>query len=144
MEDIPITPSDWFKPELGEKWREIRQVRKVVTGAIEVFRQNKTIGSSLEASPLVYINSTPLFDKIKSIDFAEICITSALEISSAEISNEMFTLDDVDSVGVIFQHSRGNKCQRCWKFVNNFKCTDEHPNVCHRCSQVLNLQAVHT
>src|SRR2546429_2743034 len=45
-----------FRDEkLAAKWETIRQVRRVVTGALEVERAAKRIGSSLEASPLVYV-----------------------------------------------------------------------------------------
>ena len=41
---------------LAAKWEIIRNVRRVVTGALEVERAAKNIGSSLEASPLVYVS----------------------------------------------------------------------------------------
>jgi isoleucyl-tRNA synthetase len=41
---------------LAAKWEIIRDVRRVVTGALEVERAAKNIGSSLEASPLVYVS----------------------------------------------------------------------------------------
>src|SRR5258707_7197469 len=47
---------DAFRDEkLAAKCEVIRNVRRVVTGALEVERAAKRIGSSLEASPLVYV-----------------------------------------------------------------------------------------
>src|SRR6202012_2890146 len=40
---------------LAAKWESIRDVRRVVTGALELERAAKRIGSSLEASPMVYV-----------------------------------------------------------------------------------------
>ena len=142
MQDIPATPESWLDKKLALKWGAIRQVRKVVTGAIEVHRQNKTIGSSLEASPEIYISNKELFDQIYLVDFAEICITSALDIRFGKISEDMFTLDDVEHVGVRFQFSTGKKCERCWKYVKNIGTSTKHPDVCVRCSQVLSEQEV--
>ena len=44
--DIPETPTAWLNPELATKWETIRNVRRVVTGAIEIERTAKNIGSS--------------------------------------------------------------------------------------------------
>ena len=37
------------------KWHKIRQVRRVVTGALEIERAEKRIGSSLQAAPVVFV-----------------------------------------------------------------------------------------
>ena len=47
---------------LAAKWDIIRNVRRVVTGALELERAAKNIGSSLEASPLVYVSDKKIFD----------------------------------------------------------------------------------
>ena len=61
---------------LATKWETIRDVRRVVTGALEVERAAKRIGSSLEASPLVYVSDKKIFETLFDIDLAEVCITS--------------------------------------------------------------------
>ena len=58
---FPDIPSDWRDDALAEKWRKIRLVRRVVTGAIEIERAAKRIGSSLEADPLVHVSDPDLF-----------------------------------------------------------------------------------
>ena len=47
---------DWKDEALAEKWRKVRQVRRVVTGALEIERAKKVIGSSLEAAPVVHVD----------------------------------------------------------------------------------------
>ena len=61
---------------LAAKWEIVRNVRRVVTGALEVERAAKRIGSSLEASPLVYVSDKKIFATLFDIDLAEVCITS--------------------------------------------------------------------
>jgi len=51
---FPENLEDFRDDALAAKWETIRNVRRVVTGALEVERAAKRIGSSLEASPLVY------------------------------------------------------------------------------------------
>ena len=49
LELFPDVPQSWRNDALAEKWRKVRQVRRVVTGALEIERAHKRIGSSLEA-----------------------------------------------------------------------------------------------
>ncbi len=63
---------DEFRDDaLAAKWETIRDVRRVVTGALELERAAKNIGSSLEASPLVYVSDTNIFNTLFDLDLAE-------------------------------------------------------------------------
>jgi len=52
---FPEVPPSWRDDRLAEKWRKVRTVRRVVTGALEIGRAQKRIGSSLEAHPIIHI-----------------------------------------------------------------------------------------
>ena len=67
---------DFRDDALAAKWETIRDVRRVVTGALELERAAKHIGSSLEASPLVYVSDKKIFGTLFDVDLAEVCITS--------------------------------------------------------------------
>ena len=60
LEQFPEMPAEWRDDALAEKWRKIRTVRRVVTGALEIERREKRIGSSLEAAPIVHITDAEL------------------------------------------------------------------------------------
>src|SRR5712692_11469879 len=68
---------------LAAKWEIIRNFRRVVTGALELERAAKRIGSSLEASPLVYVTDKKIFETLFDVDLAEVFITS-----NAMVTNE--------------------------------------------------------
>ena len=53
-----------------------------MTGAIEIARANKEIGSSLEAHPIVYLSDPHLLAALEGVDFAEVCITSDLTLET--------------------------------------------------------------
>ena len=55
-------------------------LRLAVTGAIEIARAEKQIGSSLEAAPRVYLSNPEHLKALEGIDFAEVCITSDVAI----------------------------------------------------------------
>ncbi len=76
LEQFPLIPGEWRDAGLERKWRKVRDVRRVVTGALEIERAKKTIGSSLEAVPVVYMSNAQLESEIDGVDMAEICITS--------------------------------------------------------------------
>ena len=85
-------PKEWANPALIEKWTRIRELRRVVTGALELARADKTIGSSLEAAPVLVVSEAAdkaLFD---SIDLAEIAITSLHRSISDAPPGRPFTL----------------------------------------------------
>ena len=73
---FPPVPEAWRDDALAEKWRKVRQVRRVVTGALEIERAQKRIGSSLEALPIVHVSDPDLFAAVVDVDLAEVCITS--------------------------------------------------------------------
>jgi isoleucyl-tRNA synthetase len=133
--DMPITPSLWHSSELAKKWAVIRQVRRVVTGALELERRDKNIGSSLEAAPLVYV-TTDVAEVLKSVSFADLCITSSIEIDTGEAPEAAFSLEDTAGVSVSFAKAVGRKCNRCWKISPDVG-SHSHPEVCGRCDSAL-------
>jgi isoleucyl-tRNA synthetase len=138
MEDMPVTPTEWLNPELAAKWETVRQVRRVVTGAIEIERTAKNIGSSLEAAPNVHFGlSDDVKDIIASVDFDDICITSGINLIGGSPSMEGFKLEDVPDVEVLFMKATGEKCDRCWKTLPDVG-KQTHAGTCKRCSDALN------
>ena len=133
--DMPITPSLWHSSELAKKWAVIRQVRRVVTGALELERRDKNIGSSLEAAPSVYV-TTDVAEVLKSVSFADLCITSSIEIDTGEAPEAAFSLEDTAGVSVSFAKAVGRKCNRCWKISPDVG-SHSHPEVCSRCDSAL-------
>ena len=129
---FPDIPDEWHDPELAAKWERIRRVRRVITGALEVERKEKRIGSSLEAAPLVYVTETdaPL---LRDIDGAELTITSGITVIADAPPADAFTMEDVPGVGVVPNRANGEKCQRCWQIFGEL----EADGVCARCSDAV-------
>ncbi len=134
--DFPQTPQSWLDSALAEKWASIRRVRRVVTAALEVQRRDKVIGASLEAAPVVHVRDGAVAETLRSVDFADICITSDIEITSDPMPNEAFRLPEIEGVGVVFEKAEGQKCQRCWKILPDVGA-HPHPGTCARCDDAL-------
>jgi len=134
--DMPDTPAAWLNPELAAKWEGIRAARRVVTGALEVQRTAKVIGASLEAAPVVHVADTAILRALKSVDFAEVCITSGISLSGDPEPSEAFRLPEVQGIGVVFELAEGEKCQRCWQIKPDVG-SHKHPHTCKRCNDAL-------
>ncbi|MCW1918647.1 isoleucine--tRNA ligase [Rhodobacter sp. KR11] len=136
LQDLPETPASWRNEALAAKWEGIRQVRRTVTGALEVQRTAKVIGASLEAAPVVHVTDTAILAALKSVNFADLCITSGLQLTADPEPPEAFRLPEIPGVGVVFEHAPGQKCQRCWKVLPDVG-THKHPGTCARCDAAL-------
>ncbi|WP_054005768.1 isoleucine--tRNA ligase [Cypionkella psychrotolerans] len=137
--DMSETPAEWLNPDLGAMMDYKRLVRKDVTEAIEVYRVKKEIGSSLEASPIVYFaGDSAMPDQFGGLeafgkDFAEFCITSGIELKIGQPPG-------VEYAGMAryiqYRAAPGEKCQRCWRILPDVG-SHKHPGTCKRCNDAL-------
>lgn len=140
LDQFPEIPADWRNEALAEKWRKVRQVRRVVTGALEIARAQKVIGSSLEAVPVVTLDDAVLEAAIADVDMAEMAITSDLVIVHGKASAGSFTLDDVKGVAVVVEKAEDRglvKCARSWRYTADVGSDPEFPDVSARDAAVL-------
>lgn len=129
---FPAIPAEWKNDALEAKWDKIRKVRTVVTGALEVERREKRIGSSLEAAPVVHIADADLLAALKGQDFAEICITSAISVVGDEGPADGFRLPEVAKVVVEQKLAEGAKCARSWRITTDVGSDPDYPEVSAR------------
>ncbi len=123
--------------KLAEKWQTIRDVRRVVTGALELERAAKRIGSSLEASPVIYVADRAVLATLFDVDLAEVCITSNYEVREGEAPAEAFRLPAIEGVAVVIEKAVGTKCARSWKISPEVGDDKEYPDVTPRDAQAL-------
>ncbi|MFK5980343.1 MAG: isoleucine--tRNA ligase [Rhizobiaceae bacterium] len=129
MEQFENVPTEWRNDELATKWQKIRNVRRVVTGALEIERREKRIGSSLEAAPVVHITDEDLQKAVSEVDMAEICITSAISVTNKSIPSNALTLEEVPGVGVVSAMADGKKCARSWRVLPEVGSDPEYPDI---------------
>jgi isoleucyl-tRNA synthetase len=137
LERFPEVPSEWRDDALAERWRRVRNVRRVVTGALEIERAHKRIGSSLEAAPVIFVSDADLFAALVDVDLAEVAITSAATLVQGEGPPEAFRLEDVKGVAVAVQLAQGKKCARSWKILPSVGSDPAYPDVSPRDAQAL-------
>ncbi|MBO6550052.1 MAG: isoleucine--tRNA ligase [Rhizobiales bacterium] len=137
LRDFPEVSSDWADAQLAEKWEKVRSVRRVVTGALEIERREKRIGSSLESTPEIFIADAELYNSVKDQDWAEIAITSGAVLSQGDVPKDAFTLDDVAGVGVVPKMAVGEKCARSWRVTEDVGSDSEFPALSARDAQAV-------
>ena len=123
LRTFPDIPEAWRDDDLAAKWAKIRELRRAVTGALEVERVEKRIGSSLEAHPIVYAE-TGNRDLFEGLDAAELFITSGATFSVEAAPEDAF-------------RAEGEKCRRCWKVLPEVGQDPDYPDTCGRCADVV-------
>ena len=132
LQTFPEIMTRWHDPALDAKWQKIKRVRRVVTGALELERAGKRIGSSLEAAPVVHVTDAELRAAIDGIDFAQVCITSGVEIRSDAAPDGAFTMPDVGGVAVVPAKATGKKCARSWRYTDDVGSDPDYPELSAR------------
>jgi isoleucyl-tRNA synthetase len=133
---FPQVPQSWRDEALAAKWDSIRDLRRVVTGALELERADKRLGASLQAHPKVFANGAYI-DAFQGIDLAEIAITSAATLQHGAPPAGAFTLPDVPEVGVVVELAGGEKCGRCWRVLPDVGTHPDRPGLCGRCADAV-------
>ena len=133
---FPDIPNEWRNDDLAAEWEVVRRIRRVITGSLETERQEKRLGSSLQAHPTVYVGTSDA-TVLADIDLPEIAITSAATLVSGEPPVDAFQLEDVSDVGVVAGMAEGGKCERCWQVLPDVGANSAYPDICGRCADAV-------
>ena len=114
---FPETPEGWRNDAEAERWASVKRVLEVVTGALEVERREKRLGSALEAAPRVWIADPDLRAAFDGLDAADVFRTSAAELAEGEPPAGAFRLPEAPAVAVEPRRAEGAKCRRSWKVL---------------------------
>jgi isoleucyl-tRNA synthetase len=136
LELFADVPAGWRDDALGERWTVLRELRRVVTGALELERGAKRLGSSLQAAVELFVPEG-LADQLHNVDLAELCITSAGTVRLGPAPEDAFTLPDVAEVGVRVLPAPGERCERCWRVLPEVGRVPGHADLCRRCAEVV-------
>ena len=99
----------------------------------EIKRNEKLIGSSLQAKAIIYIPSE-IKQILSTLDLAEMCIVSGLEIKDISEKTPSSLNFEEEDIFVDISLAEGDKCQRCWTILPEVK--DNQDNLCSRCDNV--------
>ena len=136
LEGFAEVPASWRDDALAAKWAKVRSLRRVVTGALEIERAQKRVGSSLEAEPHLWISAEQA-QVLEGLNLPDLFITSAAVIEAGAAPSDGFSLPDVPGVVVKIERARGRKCARSWKISEEVGTDTDYPDVTPRDAQAL-------
>ncbi|XP_043715666.1 isoleucine--tRNA ligase, chloroplastic/mitochondrial isoform X1 [Telopea speciosissima] len=137
-------------------WEKVLELRTEVNKVLETARGGKLIGSSLDAKVYLYTTDADLASRLHGICVASndadalhrIFITSQVEIL-ASLENELiksitykgeYLIQGRSRVWIGVSRAEGSKCERCWNYSTEVGSFTEHPTLCCRCYNVVNIQ----
>jgi isoleucyl-tRNA synthetase len=111
-------------------------VRDAVLKAMEVARQEKFIGGSLEARICLQVEGD-LLDLLEEYRPAlpAIFIVSQVGLSTRPLPAAPET--DIPGLRIKVERALGRKCERCWNYSEQVGKDSRYPTVCERCSEAL-------
>lgn len=116
---------------LRQEWASLMQVREEALKAMEVARQAKLIGGSLEAV-LTISAPEPLYALLKKNErqMRAILIVSGVTVTRSSADGAAVGKVDV-------ARAPGTKCERCWNYSTHVGEDSIYPTICERCSAAI-------
>ncbi len=135
LQSFILSPDHWRDDELADKWKRCSQIRRVILGAIEIAREQKILGASLESEIFLYLEDHK--DIEHWLDLIQLMtITSGIHLCDVAPENG-FAIGEIAGCVAVAKRAKGNKCARCWQIVEQIGTVEQHPDLCIRCTKVV-------
>ncbi len=126
---FPLTPDEWRNDHEADRWAKVEQVTSVVTGALEVERREKRLGSALEAAPRVHLANAAWTAAFDGLDAAEVFRTSQAWLLEGEGPASAFRLEHLNGIAVEPLKADGRKCARSWRILPEVGSDPRYPDL---------------
>ena len=111
------------------KWDLIYQIRMDANKVLEEKRNEKLIGKSLEAKVTISVADDAQYAILSDAAdvLAKVLIVSEVSVVKAESGDTTYTVE----------RAAGEKCERCWMYLDSVGKNAAHPTLCARCASVV-------
>lgn len=132
-----VNPTWAFDDAATEKWNKLSALHDDVNKAMEEPRKNKVIGKPLEAWVTVYAEGeiAEFLRSIPADELAALCIVSKFRV--IEGIGEGMSGENLEGIKIAVERASGDKCERCWMYVDSIGQNSKHPTLCARCAEVV-------
>ncbi len=133
LQSWPEIPKNWLNSEIAKDVSQLLKIRSLAYEKLEVLRQNKEIGQSLEAQ--ITISGNPNNSDFELLLKYEEMLTE-LFIASKVILVENSNVSET-SIEFHTKHASGERCPRCWYWIdsnNGCSRSSECPMVKQECT----------
>ncbi|MDQ6632996.1 MAG: class I tRNA ligase family protein, partial [Verrucomicrobiota bacterium] len=131
-------------------WPKLFKLRRSVLVSLEVARENKEIGKSLEAKAEIVGQTDEDHAAAKHLEmFRELVNVSQVKIEAkfpiVDADSELQkmprggsgTMNVVLTGSINISRADGQKCERCWHWETDVGSNPEHPTICARCVEAV-------
>ena len=137
LSDWPVFNENYEDDQLIDKWNNLLDIRKDVSKALEIARNDKTIGNSLEARVEITTDDEQT-GKLLNNEFenlADFFIVSEVDLKD-DLVKDTYQGEN-SKIKIYVEEAKGKKCERCWKFDTTVGEDEDYEDVCERCASVL-------
>jgi isoleucyl-tRNA synthetase len=123
--------------KLFSRWNKVIKLREEINKALEIARNEKIIGHSLDANVIISINNKylePFGDLVN--DFSALFIVSKVSFQQ-DLEEVTFNSEEIPGLAIKIEKAPGEKCERCWHYCPTVGDDEEFPSICNRCKKVL-------
>jgi isoleucyl-tRNA synthetase len=115
---------------LARRWAQLIRIRETVNAAIETMRQQKVVGTPLEAHVALSArgDDLALLSRYRD-DLPSLFIVSKVDLVAAS--------GEGPGVEVAVSRVDGTKCIRCWRYVDVVAGEGAHAGLCERCVEAV-------
>ena len=148
LSDFPTSTERLIDQPIVDRWTRLLAVRNAVNGELEKLRQNKVVGTSLEATVLLTAEGE-LGSMLETYqdELPTLFITSSVSVKrTPRIEGDETTMVYRDETGgalIEVDHVNASKCPRCWRWVLPHRASPAttETEICDRCSDALSETA---
>ena len=134
---------DLVDPALVDEWSRLLRLREAVNAETEKLRQQKVVGTSLEARVDIRAGGAAAAllarhraDLPALFIVSEVSVVDDSQAAANEAAGALVELED-GAARVAVGRASGVKCQRCWRYVPAVSTTSETEGLCDRCADAI-------
>lgn len=131
LANYPTGNSNWKNSELAEVWEQIMVLRDLCNLKLETMRNEKVIGRSMEAQiELIHPNANIRSYLAQHQELIrQVFIVGRLRVTE--------NVNDDSVLNVEVSKAEGTKCSRCWNTDEAVGKSQDHPELCARCEEIV-------
>lgn len=156
-----ISKEEIYPAHDEEHWALLRQIRSDANKCIELARQSKLVGASMEASVYIHTSDPSLKAKLSAMKGDQRFLAQPQTTNSIDdlrfilMASQVHVVDSEDDIyqrcgefvvrssdsesrmTIGAQRAIGSKCARCWYYSESVGDDHDHPEICARCASVV-------
>jgi len=131
---FPDVNPKYVNKDIGEKWKILVDLKSEVSKAIEIARQNKVVGHSLDSRVDIFAP-----EKLRALlenyhkDIKSLFIVSGVNILEEDKIENPYESTEFEGLKIGVSKALGQKCERCWNYSVTVGGNSDHPTICERC-----------